>query len=120
MKENEYEKFKYSVGTRLQTYRQNNSISQEKFAELVGCSTTYISYIENGRNKCPAWLIYEYATRLGVSANALLGIDMVDLDIAPDCTSPTKDKLEKILPKLDDEHLSLLLSIATLMYKDLK
>ena len=118
MKDAEYELFRYSLGTRLSTYRSNNNVSQSEFADKIDCTTTYISNIETGKTKCPAVIVYEYAKHFGVSANKLLGIDMVDLDITPDCESPAKDKIEKILPALDEEHLSLLLSLATSMYKD--
>jgi len=120
MENKEYENFKFRLGIRLQTYRRKHGISQSQFAKKLGCSDTYISNIETGKQKCPAVIVYEYARSFSVSANELLGLDLVDLDKTPKNASDNIEKINSLLPLLDNAHQELILMLVQTLYKDTK
>ncbi len=46
--------------------RKRNKLTQEKFAEKVGVSTTWIGYIETGFRRPNLKMVYKIANVLGV------------------------------------------------------
>ena len=65
------------LGTRLKTERKKKNITQEKLAELVGCSSAHISHIETGNTIPSLNTIISIINHLHISSDALL-CDYVD------------------------------------------
>ena len=57
----------YRLGRRIQKIRQEKNLTQEKLAEKVGVSTTWIGYIETGFRRPNLKMIYKIARALGVN-----------------------------------------------------
>ena len=55
------------VGRNVKRIRQQNGLTQEKFAEVSGFSQQYISSLERGRRSPTVVTLYELATALGVN-----------------------------------------------------
>ena len=62
----------YRLGRRMQKVRQEKGITQEKLAEKVGVSTTWIGYLETGYRRPNLKMIYKIARVLKVPASELL------------------------------------------------
>ena len=62
------------IGTNIGEYRRKNKISQEKLAQKVGISFSYISQIEapNVVKKMSIEVLYDIANALGVKIEDLL------------------------------------------------
>lgn len=56
----------YRLGRKLQKVRKEKGWTQEKLAEKVGVSTTWIGYIETGYRRPNLKMIYKIANALGV------------------------------------------------------
>lgn len=56
----------YKLGRKIQKIRQEKRLTQEKLAEKVGVSTTWIGYIETGYRRPNLKMIYKIANALGV------------------------------------------------------
>ncbi len=56
----------YRLGRRIQRARKEKGLMQEKLAEKVGVSTTWIGYIETGYRRPNLKMIYKIANALGV------------------------------------------------------
>lgn len=54
-------------GTNLKRYRKIKGFSQEKFAEKVGFTSTYISLIENGKGNINLCVIELFANILEIN-----------------------------------------------------
>jgi transcriptional regulator with XRE-family HTH domain len=73
---------KKAFGKQIQKYRNRSGYSQEKLAELMGCSAIFISYIERGE-KMPGFdNLIKLANILGVSVDILLGGELKEYSIA--------------------------------------
>lgn len=57
----------YRLGRKIQKIRQEKNLTQEKLAEKVGVSTTWIGYIETGYRRPNLKMIYKIARALGVN-----------------------------------------------------
>ena len=68
----EYEEFAREVSVRMQEQRIQKKISQSEMAKKIGTSKAYISNIENGKTKCPAYILNAYCRILSVSPETLL------------------------------------------------
>lgn len=62
----------YRLGRRIQKVRQEKGLTQEKLAEKVGVSTTWIGYLETGYRRPNLKMIYKIARVLKVPASELL------------------------------------------------
>jgi len=62
----------YRLGRRMQKVRQEKGLTQEKLAEKVGVSTTWIGYLETGYRRPNLKMIYKIARVLKVPASELL------------------------------------------------
>ena len=60
------------IGTRIQTRRQEQNITQEKLAERVGISVVYLSKIENGRVYPTLETLSNICTELDTELSAIL------------------------------------------------
>lgn len=56
----------YRLGRKIQRIRKDKELTQEKLAEKVGVSTTWIGYIETGYRRPNLKMIYKIANALGV------------------------------------------------------
>ena len=59
-------------GKKIQTLRNQRSISQERLAELSDLDRTYISSVERGRRNVSVLNIIKLADALGVAPSSLL------------------------------------------------
>lgn len=57
----------YCLGRRIQKIRKEKGLTQEKLAEKVGISTTWVGYIETGYRRPNLKMIYKVARALGVN-----------------------------------------------------
>lgn len=60
------------VGFHIKENRKKQGYSQEKFAELLEISTTYLSLIENGHRPANLELLISISQHLGISVDFLL------------------------------------------------
>ena len=67
---------KKSFGKQLQRYRERAGYSQEALAELVECSTIFISYIERGEKSPSLDTLIKLANALDISVDILLGKEL--------------------------------------------
>ena len=56
----------YRLGRKVQKLRKEKGLTQEKLAEKVGVSTTWIGYIETGFRRPNLKMVYKIANVLGV------------------------------------------------------
>lgn len=56
----------YRLGRKIQRIRKERELTQEKLAEIVGVSTTWIGYIETGYRRPSLKMVYKIANALGV------------------------------------------------------
>lgn len=62
----------YKLGRRIQKLRQEREYTQEKLAEKVGVSTTWIGYIETGYRRPNLAMLSKIANALRVKVNDLI------------------------------------------------
>ena len=97
------------LGTRLKKERKKKKITQEKLAELVGCSSAHISHIETGNTIPSLSTIIRIINHLQISSDALLCdyVDKTDVylnewnDLLQSCT----DKEVKFVVEVSREAL---------------
>lgn len=56
----------YRLGRKIQRLRKEKDLTQEKLAERIGISTTWIGYIETGYRRPNLKMLYRIARALGV------------------------------------------------------
>lgn len=61
----------YRLGRKIQKIRQEQGFTQEKLAEKVGVSTTWMGYIETGYRRPNLKMVYKIAHALGVNVKDL-------------------------------------------------
>ena len=62
-------------GKNVKIERIKKNLTQEQFAEILGFSSNYIAYIENGRQNMSLAKVLELAVALDVNINKLLHIE---------------------------------------------
>lgn len=67
--------FSKLFGARVRYFRNMARLSQEQLAEKLGCETTTISYIENGKNNISFAKLPRLCEALGVEAHQLFLFD---------------------------------------------
>jgi transcriptional regulator with XRE-family HTH domain len=63
-----------ALGKRVRIRRKALGLTQEKLAEIVDVSTSFIGHIERGTRKLSVETLYELCKALDVSADYLMGI----------------------------------------------
>jgi transcriptional regulator with XRE-family HTH domain len=63
------------IGARLREEREFAQISQRELARRLGVSASLISQIESGQSKPSVGTLYAIVTELGVSLDAMFGVD---------------------------------------------
>lgn len=72
---------KKSLGMQIRKYRERAGYSQEKLAEIIECSTIFISYIERGVKSPGLDKLIKIANTLDVSIDLLLGKKLVNYNL---------------------------------------
>lgn len=60
------------LGINLKYYRYKLGLSQEKFAEKLGCTLPYINQLENARRKPTLELLDKFSDILGINSYTLI------------------------------------------------
>jgi len=63
---------KKSIGNRLKTIRQNTGYTQESLSEEMGCTSKYISKVENGASAPSLPFVIKFSEITGSDLNYLL------------------------------------------------
>lgn len=63
------------LGKRVRINRKKSGLTQEKLAELVDVSTSYIGHIERGTRKLSVDMLHRLCKVLGLSADYLMGME---------------------------------------------
>ena len=98
------------IGQRIQKLRQDRKITQNKLAEICGCSSNHISAVENGTNRPSIELIIKISAVLNESVDYIL-MDaplappkyIIDTQIAEklsQCTAPTLQVVNTFLDSM--------------------
>lgn len=69
-----YEDFRKKVGERIQAFRKEKKMTQEKLAEASGLDRVAVAYIENGYRSPKFRSFYAIARALSVSPKDLLDV----------------------------------------------
>ena len=64
-----------AIGERVRISRKSLGITQEKLAEMIDVSTSFIGHIERGTRKLSVETLASICKALGVSADFLMGLD---------------------------------------------
>ena len=75
MNKTEQEQRNQELGSRLQMFRKEAEVTQKEMAEYCGITTNHLSKIEKGVYRCGAYVLIDYAKRLNLSLNTLVGMD---------------------------------------------
>ncbi len=65
-----------SLGNQVQKYRERAGYSQEKLAEIIDCSTIFISYIERGVKSPGLNKLIKISNALNIPVDILLGNEL--------------------------------------------
>ena len=60
------------IGANVKKFRESRGLTQSKFAEALGISTSYCALIETGRKVPSTWLLRHMSVRMGVPADYFL------------------------------------------------
>lgn len=66
----------YSLGKKIKEIREENNLSQPKFAKIIGVSNGIISGWENDKYEPKASYIKKIAQTFNITSDELLGIDI--------------------------------------------
>ena len=94
MKDKDLSLLNISIGSRVQKIRAERNLTQEKFAELLGCSRNHLSALERGTSAFSIERLMNVCKILNVSADQLL-FDGDPKSIA----APIVCRLEELDPK---------------------
>ncbi len=98
-----------ALGKRIREERKKLNLTQEKLAELVNVSTTYIGFIERGERTLTLSKLVTIANVLGVSVDYLLA-DSIAAD-----SSAQEKLLLKLFASAKPEQRDLILDITKLL-----
>ncbi len=100
------------IGTRLKQARLNKKITQEKLAEMIDVSVTYISRIERGSTNINLKRLSEICDILGVTEGEILN--------GTSSNSPTymTKEFNDLLKSCPTEKVTLIYNIAALIIND--
>ena len=76
MNKTEQEQRNQELGSRLQKFRKEAEVTQKEMAEYCGITTNHLSKIEKGVYRCGAYVLIDYAKRLNLSLDTLVGVSV--------------------------------------------
>lgn len=97
------------LGQRLRDFRTSKGMTQKYLADKVGCTSAYLSNIENGHTKVSIKVLFSVARELNTTIDNLLERESSNYSIT------IEDEMLKILSGLSDEMKERLLKIANFM-----
>lgn len=107
-----YEQFALEVSVRLQQYRLNAKLSQRDMANIIGVSKTYISNIERGKTKLPAYILNAYCHILHIAPETILDFKYKDGDLESDILKSIeqlnpmqKETIRTLVKALENENI---------------
>jgi transcriptional regulator with XRE-family HTH domain len=92
-------------GARLSAFRKAAGYTQVELAEALGTTQRMITYYETRAEKAPAALLPKLAEVLGVSADALLGIQPTRKSKAPDTRFQRRLQQIEKMPASEKRHI---------------
>ena len=95
------------LGERIKAARQKKGLTQLHLAELLNCSSPYLSYVESGTKCVSLELLVEIANVLNVSADDLL------LDSLSSTTAVYNHKFTNLVSDCSDYEVRILMDLAT-------
>ncbi|MCX7748842.1 MAG: helix-turn-helix domain-containing protein [Clostridia bacterium] len=101
------------LGNRIREERQRLGLTQEKFAEEIGVSDSYIGQIERGERSLSLETLVKLANRLGVTVDYLL------LDLVKVKDEELLSELLQILDKRTHQEKRMALDVIKVMFKHL-
>lgn len=93
------------AGKNIRLYRQAKGLTQEKLAELVNVSSSYIGYLERGLRTPSLDLLARIGTALDVEPTVLLYTTSDDID-------PTLKKLNALLTGKNPKSINFVYEVA--------
>lgn len=96
-------------GKQLQKYRERAGYSQEKLAEIIECSTIFISYIERGIKSPGLDNLIRLANALNISVDLLLGSELSSYNLTK--LKDLETQIQKLPPIEQQKLLDILDSI---------
>lgn len=93
------------AGKNIRLYRQAKGLTQEKLAELVNVSSSYIGYLERGLRTPSLDLLARIGTALDVEPKVLLYTTSDDID-------PTLEKLNALLTGKNPKSINFVYEVA--------
>lgn len=95
-----------AIGLRVKELRIARGITQEKLAEIVDCSPSYISVIESGKREMSLSLFLKTVKALHVEPNDLM-VDVIQIkeyedDIFYGCSAKERVAIEKTLKTMKE------------------
>lgn len=94
------------LGKQIRKQRQSMGWTQERLAEAIGVSTSFIGHIERGTRKASIDTLVEIANAMDVSTDFLLGSNLTSIHgglIPEHLTSSQKAVLQEILSTLQTQ-----------------
>ncbi|MDQ7092362.1 helix-turn-helix transcriptional regulator [Desulfosporosinus sp. PR] len=101
------------VGKNIRLFRQTKGLTQERLAELVNVSSSYIGYLERGLRAPSLDLLARIGTTLDVEPTVLLNTSSEDTD-------PILKKLNALLVGKDPIPIHFLYEVAVAYFASIK
>ncbi|KLU65583.1 MULTISPECIES: helix-turn-helix transcriptional regulator [Desulfosporosinus] len=101
------------VGKNIKLFRQTKGLTQERLAELVNVSSSYIGYLERGLRSPSLDLLARIGTALDVEPTVLL-------DTSSEETEPILRKLNALLIGKDPIPINFLYEVAVAYFESIK
>lgn len=102
----EHEYYK-KIGSRLKEARKKKDLTQEELADLLNCTSSYISHLENGRDKLTLSTMIRLMEILDIGPNQLL-IDVIRVCNSDIVENPSLEEMFKKISTLNEENLRVL------------
>lgn len=93
-----------SFGDRLRNVRKARGLSQDEMGALIGTSKQVISRYETGQRTPKITVVNQYASKLGISLNELMGDESIseELKVSLRSDSPGDEEMLALLQELKD------------------
>lgn len=110
----EYEDWK-DFGDRVKKYREQINMTKERFAEEINRSENFVAELEKGRTGASVHTLHQISKILKVSTDELL----YGQNLSKKGNSTSKDDLQSIINRCDEEEVEILKDIITAVFPDL-